>query len=215
MDKFLLPPSLFITGTGTDVGKSVVAAILMAGARGCYWKPVQSGLAPSSDSEWVQRATGLPAAHFLPETYRLRNPLSPHAAAALDGVRIDLSAFKVPALPAPGHLIVEGAGGVLVPLNARHFMLDLIEQLNLPVIVVASSLLGTINHTLLTLQVLGGRRVSVAGVVLNGPADESNRQAIEHFGEVPVVAQIEPLPAITPEVLRKTFHRHFTAPAVS
>jgi dethiobiotin synthetase len=213
MEKLNLPPHLFITGTGTDVGKSVVAALLLAGTRGFYWKPVQSGLDPISDSEWVRRATGLPAAHFLPETYRLRNPLSPHAAAALDGVRIELSAFRLPELPAPSPLIVEGAGGVLVPLNERHFMLDLIVQLALPVLVVASSRLGTINHTLLTLQVLRSRRVPVAGVILNGPPDPGNCQAIEHFGRVLVLAQIEPLPAITPEILRDAFARHFGAPA--
>ncbi len=214
-----LPHKLFITGTGTDVGKSVTAAMLLAGTRGYYWKPVQSGLDPASDSEWVQRVTGLPPAHFLPETYRLRTPLSPHAAAALDGVRIQLAAFRLPEPPAPGHLIVEGAGGVLVPLNEQDFMLDLIVQLALPVLVVASSRLGTINHTLLTLQALRSRPLSVVGVVLNGPPDPGNRRAIEHFGKVPVVAQIEPLPAVTPEALRATFARHFhaaiTAPVLS
>lgn len=209
MARFLLPPRIFITGTGTDVGKSVAAAMLMAGTRGYYWKPVQSGLDPISDSEWVRQATGLAPTHFLPETYRLRTPLSPHAAAALDGVRIELSAFRLPALPAPGHLIVEGAGGVLVPLNDHDFMLDLIVQLALPVLVVATSRLGTINHTLLTLQALRSRQVSVIGVVLNGPPDPGNCQAIEHFGKVPVVARIEPLPAVTPEALLETFARHF------
>lgn len=210
---FRLPPQLFITGTGTDVGKSVTAAMLLAGTRGFYWKPVQSGLDPISDSEWVQRATGLPSKHFFPETYRLRNPLSPHAAAALDGVRIELSAFRLPELSAPSPLIVEGAGGVLVPLNERHFMLDLIVQLALPVLVVAASRLGTINHTLLTLQALRSRRVSVVGVILNGAPDPSNCQAIEHFGRVPVVAQIEEIPKITPRVLAKAFDRHFVVPA--
>jgi dethiobiotin synthetase len=214
MQKYSLPPRLFITGTGTDVGKSVVSAMLLAGTRGFYWKPVQSGLDPSSDSQWVRHVTGLPSAHFLPETYRLKNPLSPHAAAALDGVRIELSAFRFPALPSPGPLIVEGAGGVLVPLNERHFMLDLIVQLALPVLVVAASRLGTINHTLLTLQALRGRGATVAGVIMNGPADESNRRAIEHYGDIPVVAHIEPLPAMTPEALRAIFARYFTTPAV-
>jgi len=214
-DKFILPPQLFITGTGTDVGKSVVAAMLLAGTRGFYWKPVQSGLEPISDSDWVRRATDLPEDHFLPETYRFRNPLSPHAAAALEGVRIDLSAFRLPELPVPGQLIVEGAGGVLVPLNERDLMLDLIVLLALPVLVVASSRLGTINHTLLTLQALRSRRVSVVGVILNGPPDPSNRQAIEHFGVIPVLAQIAPLPAITPEFLGNTFARDFAVSAAS
>jgi len=215
MEKLILPPQLFITGTGTDVGKSVVAAMLLAGTRGLYWKPVQSGLDEGTDAQWIQRATALPDRHFHPERHRLRWPLSPHAAAALDGVRIELDDFQAPD-PAPfHHLIVEGAGGVLVPLNERHFMLDLIAQLALPVLVVASSRLGTINHTLLTLQALRGRRVFVVGVILNGPPDPSNRQAIEHFGAIPVLAQIAPLPAITPELLGNTFARHFAVSTAS
>ncbi|MFZ1984585.1 MAG: AAA family ATPase, partial [Desulfatitalea sp.] len=93
---FVLPPQLFITGTGTDVGKSVVAAILMAGTHGLYWKPVQSGLEEATDTQWIQQATGLPEHHFTPERHRLRQPLSPHAAAALDGVCIELADFEAP-----------------------------------------------------------------------------------------------------------------------
>lgn len=210
---FVLPPRLFITGTGTDVGKTVVAAILMAGTRGLYWKPVQSGLEEATDTQWIQHAVGLPEHHFTPERHRLRRPLSPHASAALDGVRIELADFQVPD-PAPcDHLIVEGAGGVLVPLNDRHFMLDLILHLGLPVLLVASSRLGTINHTLLTLNALRSRQVPVVGVVLNGPRDDSNRRAIEHYGEIPVVAQIEPLPTLDTAALERVFARHF-APTV-
>jgi dethiobiotin synthetase len=207
---FVLPPRLLITGTGTDVGKTVVAAILMAGTRGLYWKPVQSGLEDATDTQWIQRATGLPERHFMPERHKLRRPLSPHASAALDGVSIELSDFQVPD-PAPrDHLIVEGAGGVLVPLNDRYFMLDLFIHLGLPVLLVASSQLGTINHTLLTLNTLKSSQVPVLGVVMNGPRDESNRRAIEHYGEIPVVAQIEPLSTLDEAALEKVFARHFT-----
>lgn len=212
-ERFTLPRRLFITGTGTDVGKTILAAILMAGLRGVYWKPVQSGLEAATDTQWIQQATGLPEHHFHPERHRLRRPLSPHASAALDEVCIELADFRAPD-PAPrDHLIVEGAGGVLVPLNDRHFMLDLIFQLGLPVLLVASSRLGTINHTLLTLNALRSRRVPVVGVVLNGPRDESNRVAIEHYGQIQVVAQIEPLPTLDAAALERVFARHF-APTV-
>lgn len=209
--RFLLPSKLFITGTGTDVGKTVVSAIMMAGTRGVYWKPIQSGMDEMTDTQWIQHATGLSDHHFRPEAYRLREPLSPHAAAALDGVRIDLADFTPPDPHPRHHLVVEGAGGLLVPLNERHFMLDLVAQLGLPVLLVASSQLGTINHTLLSLDKLRSRKVTVAGVVMNGPKNESNRQAIEHYGQVPVLAQIEPLPRIDSTILAELFRQHFKA----
>lgn len=211
MEKILLPHKIFITGTGTDVGKTVVSAMLVAGTRGAYWKPIQSGLGEITDTQWIQQMTGLPDDHFMPETHRLRQPLSPHAAAALDGVHIDLADFAPPDPHPRHHLVVEGAGGLLVPLNERHFMLDLVVQLGLPVLLVASSQLGTINHTLLSLDKLRSRKVPVTGVVMNGPKNESNRQAIEHYGQVPVLAQIEPLPRIDPAILAELFHRHFKA----
>lgn len=207
--RFLLPPRIFITGTGTDVGKSVVSAILVAGTRGAYWKPVQSGLEDITDTQWIQKITGLPRDHFKPETHKLSRPLSPHAAAALDGVRIDLADFILPEAHPHHHLIVEGAGGLMVPLNDRHFMLDLIVELGLPVLLVASSQLGTINHTLLSLDKLRSRDVPVVGVVLNGPRNASNRQAIEQYGRVPVVAQIEPLPSIDRAILEELFCHSF------
>jgi dethiobiotin synthetase len=212
-ERFTLPRRLFITGTGTDVGKTILAAILMAGLRGVYWKPVQSGLETATDTQWIQQATGLPEHHFHPERHRLRRPLSPHASAALDEVRIELADFRAPDPEPRDHLIVEGAGGVLVPLNDRHFMLDLIFQLGLPVLLVASSRLGTINHTLLTMNALRSRRVPVIGVVLNGPLDESNRVAIEHYGQIPVVAEIEPLPTFDAAALESVFARHFAPTA--
>ncbi|RJQ84616.1 MAG: dethiobiotin synthase [Desulfobacteraceae bacterium] len=211
MNKFLLPSKLFVTGTDTDVGKTVVSAILMCGTRGKYWKPVQSGLGSMTDTEWIRQVSGLPDSHFVPERYRLSRPLSPHAAAAIDGVSIGLDDFQAPDTPPFDPLIVEGAGGVMVPLNERHFMLDLIVRLGLPVMVVASSRLGTINHTLLTLDKLRSRNAAIAGVVLNGPLDCGNRQAVEQFGHVPVVAQIESLPSLSRSVLEKVFAQNFVS----
>mgnify|MGYP001372119259 CR=1 FL=1 len=200
-----LPSSLFISGTDTGVGKTVVAAVLMTGLDAIYWKPVQSGCIDGSDREWVQLKSGLPPERFAAEAYRLSLPLSPHAAAAHDGVAIDLEAITPPAV-APGRaLIVEGAGGLLVPLNDDSLMIDLAVRLGLPVLLVARSGLGTLNHTLLSLEALERRRLGVVGVVMNGPRNRSNREAIERYGGVPVVAEIEPLPALDPGTLSSCF----------
>lgn len=207
--KSWLPQKLFVTGTDTDIGKTLVSAVLVAGTQGCYWKPIQSGFEQTTDTQWIKSVTGLPENHFFPERYRLRQPLSPHAAAAADGVHIDLAAIELPAQISSQHLIVEGAGGLMVPLNERHFMLDVIIQCQLPVLLVAASGLGTINHTLLSLEMLRRHHIEIAGVVLNGPFNPSNRHAIEFYGQTSVMAQIEPLPHINADVLQKVFADHF------
>jgi dethiobiotin synthetase len=204
-----MPEKLFITGTDTGVGKTVVSAILMAGLNGYYWKPIQSGLEEMSDTQWVQENTGLPGTHFFKETYRLTQPLSPHAAALQDGVRIELDAFKIPTPPEPGHLIIEGAGGVMVPLNEKDLMTDIIKKLDAPVLLVCRSSLGTINHTLLSLEQLRREGIEIFGVVMNGPRNLENRKAIEHFGRIRVLAEIEPLPFIDPLTLKTLFHQNF------
>ena len=136
------------------------------------------------DSEWIARLSGC-AVH--PETYRLSQPLSPHQAADIDGVKIQLSDFV---LPQAERLVVEGAGGCLVPLNWRETMLDLMKQLGSCALLVARSGLGTINHTTLSLRALKAAGVPVLGVVMVGETNPANREAIEHFGEVPVLAEL-------------------------
>lgn len=201
------PKAFFVTGTDTDVGKTFVCAVLMAGLAAGYWKPVQSGIDEGSDTEWIKRVTGLPAPRFFPERWRLNAPLSPHAAAKRDGVRIALSDFSLPDFKPMPHLIVEGAGGLMVPINEEHFMLDLIRHLGLPVLLVARSTLGTINHTLLSLAQLERSGLDVFGVVLNGPKNAGNRRAIEHYGGSPVIAEIEPLKTIDPQCLAAAYHK--------
>ena len=203
------PTAFFVTGTDTDVGKSVVCAILMMGLEAVYWKPVQSGSEEDSDTRWIRRVTGIPADRFATESYSLTQPLSPHAAAAIDGVHIDLTNVSPPQLPAGEHLIVEGAGGLLVPLNESHMMIDLIAHLRLPALLVTRSGLGTINHTLLSVAQLRHRQVPILGVVMNGPLNSGNKEAIERFGQVPVLAQIEPLATLEPELLRSCYQERF------
>jgi dethiobiotin synthetase len=210
MKKTDFPERLIVTGTDTDIGKTVVSAVLTAGLSAVYWKPVQSGIEGQADREWVRDKTGLGNSHFPPEAYRLRAPVSPHLAAAMEGIAIDLSRIIPPALP-PGvsHMIIEGAGGVLAPLNDRHFMIDLFKQLDAPVLVVTPSRVGMINHTLLTVEQLRQHGIPVFGVIMNGLRNDENRKAVEHYGRVPVIGEIEPLPEITPEVLMRTFNNCF------
>jgi malonyl-CoA O-methyltransferase len=173
----------FITGTDTGVGKTLVSAILTWVLQGCYWKPIQSGVQEEmSDLERVQQLTRLPAEHFSPSRYVLQAPLAPDQAAALENLSLDLDECQLPQTDKP--LIVEGAGGVQVPINEQHNMLDLIKKLALPVIVVARGSLGTINHTLLTLESLRSRGLPIHGVVLNGPLNPANQKAIETWGQV-------------------------------
>ena len=198
------PSRLFVTGTDTGVGKSYVAALLVAGLEAAYWKPVQSGA--DADADWVRRVAGLPAERVLPETYRLRAPLSPHEAARREGVQIEMSRFV---LPKRKRLIVEGAGGVMVPLDDRHLMVDLMVDLGLPVLVVARSELGTINHTLLTLDQLRRRGCPLLGVVINGPPNPSNCRAIAHYGQVSVMAAINRRIELSPDKVRALFAHYF------
>ncbi len=210
MTKNDFPDRVFITGTDTGIGKTLTASILMAGLTNSgYWKPVQSGAEETTDSQWVREATGLPETRFYPETYRLKAPLSPHASAALEDVEIDMEEFWVPYLGSLERLIVEGAGGIMVPLNEEHLMLDLMKRLNYPVILVCKSGLGTINHTLLSLEQLRNQGLDILGVVMNGEPNSSNRQAIEQHGKVKVIAEVPPLEAITPQSLEQAFTDYF------
>ncbi len=189
----------FITGTDTDVGKTVVSAWLVHQLRADYWKPVQSGTDEGWDRHTVQQLTGIPNDRLHLESYTLKAPLSPHKAAELEGVDIDMDRIQLPHTGRP--LIVEGAGGVMVPLNSQQTMLDMMEKLALPVIVVARSGLGTINHTCLTLEALRHRSIEIAGVIMNGPLNEGNRLAIEHYGRIKVLAELDTMTPLTRESL--------------
>ncbi|HVI50832.1 MAG TPA: dethiobiotin synthase [Candidatus Sulfotelmatobacter sp.] len=177
---------IFVTGTDTDIGKTMVSAWLVKSWQADYWKPVQSGCLQDSDTDTVRQVN--PQAVLHPPARLLKAPLSPHEAAALEGVSIRLADFHLPVTD--NLLVVEGAGGALVPLNDHDLMTDLMAHLGLPVLVVARSGLGTINHTLLTLEALRSRGLAVAGVVLNGPLNAANRQAIEHYGRVRVLGEL-------------------------
>jgi len=191
----------FVSGTDTDVGKTVASAWLMLHLEASYWKPIQAGLDGETDEAAVRRMTGASESRFVPSTYALPDPMSPHEAARRAGVTIGLDRFELPDVPGP--LVVEGAGGLMVPLNDTAYVIDLIAQLGLPTILVCRSTLGTINHTLLSLEALRRRGLAVAGAILNGPLTPHNRAAIETYGAVRVLAEIPPLDELTPAALER------------
>lgn len=188
----------FVTGTDTDVGKTVASAwlVLHMGAR--YWKPVQAGL-DQTDEATIRSLTGIGDDRIVPTVYSLPEPLSPHESARRAGINIDIDSLRTPQGDDP--LIVEGAGGVLVPLNEEALVIDLIEQLRLPVILVCRTTLGTINHTLLSLKVLRARNLQVAGAILSGPDAPHNRQAIESYGRVRIIGHLPQLDRLTRKAL--------------
>lgn len=192
---------LFVTGTDTGVGKTVVCAALMHRYRGetalRYWKPIQTGIEHDDDTADVERLGGCGRGELFTAGVRLPLPVSPHLAARLGGTVIDIAPLAASAEGAGDgrSWIAEGAGGVLVPINQSELMSDLIARLGLPVLLVARTTLGTINHTLLTIDALRRRDLPVAGVVMVGDRDEENRLAIEHYGDVAVIGE---MPRLTP-----------------
>lgn len=200
---------LFVTGTDTGVGKTVLSALLVAALDAVYWKPVQTGVCEGTDRESVRLWAEAPDDDLLPERYRFDPPVSPHLAAREAGVRISLDTFEFPPTPEGRTWIVEGAGGVMVPLNERDLMRDLMRRLELPVVVAARTALGTINHTVMTLAALRDARLNICGVVLIGAENLENRRAIEHYGNVRVVGHIPVLESIHRAALLEVFSKNF------
>lgn len=197
---------VFITGTDTGVGKTVAAACLARAWHAAYWKPIQTGTATGDeDTMTVATLAELPPDRIIAPVYALRAPLSPHAAAALEGTTVALEAMTMPPLRHP--LVVEGAGGIFVPLNDRHFMIDLMARLALPIVLVARSTLGTINHTLLSLSALRARALRIAGVILDGPPNAGNRAAIEQFGDVHMLAELPHVDPLNPVAVARLAER--------
>ena len=190
----------FITGIGTEIGKTIVSAIVTEYLQADYWKPVQSGDLHWTDTMKVQSLVSNTKSVFHPERHRLNAPLSPHASAALDGVQIKLSDFTLPVTS--NHLVVEGAGGLMVPLNEHEVLLDLIQQLQIPVILVSRNYLGSINHTLLSFEALQRRNIPIAGIVFNGEPNPASESFIENYTQLPVLFRVGNLDDITPESIR-------------
>jgi dethiobiotin synthase len=206
-----MPNRFFITGTDTGVGKTITSALLCAALDAIYWKPIQTGTREGTDTNTVIRLAEVARDRTIPETYRFAPPVSPHLAARRARVRIDLRRIRLPYVEERQSLIVEGAGGVLVPINDGQLMADLMKQLGLPVLLAARTSLGTINHTLLSLAALRSAKLRVSGVILVGKENRENRKAIEKYGDVRVVGWIPLLKQIDRAALLRVFKKEFDA----
>jgi len=202
-----MSPTFIISGTDTGVGKTTVAAMLTLALEAVYWKPIQSGTEGETDRQRVQSLTALPDARFLPERYILQNPLSPHRAAELDGIEIDTARFPIPKTDQP--LIIEGAGGLMVPLTRQKLQIDLFANWGVPVILCARTGLGTINHTLLSLEALRHRNMRVHGLIFIGEDNADNMRTLADLSGCPVLGHMPPLDVIDHLSLRQVFAQHF------
>lgn len=201
-------PHIVVTGTDTDIGKTVFAAALAGALGAAYWKPVQAGLDDGSDAARVATLSGVPASHILPEAYRLVTPCSPHLAARIDGVTIDADALVPP--PHAGAMVIEGAGGVLVPVNDTTLYADIFARWGYPVVLVARTALGTINHSLLSTEALRTRGAPILGVAFIGDPVEDSEATIARLGQVKRLGRLPMLPQLDAASLSAAFAAHFS-----
>lgn len=189
-----------VTGIGTDVGKTVVSAIIAQALEADYWKPIQSGELENSDSHKIDRLTN-DNVHILSERYRLTEPLSPHASAAIDGVHLQLSELTLP--ETNRNLLVEGAGGLMVPINDTDLLIDVFKQWNLPVIIVSRHYVGSINHTILTIEALQNRGITIKGLVFVGDENKATELFILNHTNVPFLMRIPLATEVTTDFVQQ------------
>lgn len=191
----------FVTGIGTDVGKTIVAAILTEALKADYWKPVQAGDLHLTDTMKVAAMISNPKSFFHPERFQLTQPMSPHAAAAMDNIKINASDFVLPTTN--NRLIVEGAGGIMVPINEKEMVIDIIKKLSLEVILVVKNYLGSINHSILSIETLRSHKIPVKGIIFNGERNEASERFVLNYAPTPCLGFIPQLPDLTPNTIAK------------
>lgn len=194
--------ALIVTGTDTGIGKTIFAAALTHALGAFYWKPVQSGLEEATDSETVARFGSVPPERILPEAYRLKLPASPHLSAEAEGGAIDPARL---ALPTERPLVIEGAGGLMVPLTRSLLTIDLFALWSVPVVLCARTTLGTINHTLLSIEALKARGIPIKGIAFIGEEMRDSQDVIAAFSGVKVLGRLPPVAPLTPEALQAAF----------
>lgn len=199
---------IVVTGTDTGIGKTVFAAGLANMLGACYWKPVQSGLDEETDSEIVARLGGLPKDRILPENYLLTTPVSPHQSAAIDGVSIDIGRLAVPDTGGRP-MVIEGAGGVMVPLHQTTLYVDVFARWRLPIVLCARTSLGTINHSLLSIEALRRREIDLLGVAFIGESNPESERAICEIGRVKRLGRLPLISPLTPPALHEAFAASF------
>jgi dethiobiotin synthetase len=191
---------LFITGISTDVGKTIASAIIVEALEADYWKPIQAGDLDNSDSHKVKSYLSNSKSHFFENAYALNTPASPHFAAAIDGIIIDIKKIQEP--ETNNHLVIEGAGGIFVPLNDTDTIIDLIQP-DYKVIIVSRHYLGSINHTLLTVQALKSRNINSAGIVFSGQENKATEDIIIKKTNIKVIGRIDQEPYFDQNVIRE------------
>ncbi len=201
--------ALIVSGTDTGIGKTVFAAALTLGLEADYWKPVQSGIADGTDRATVKALTGLDDARLLPERYVLTEPLSPHRSAELDGVTIDVEALTPLARPNGRPLVIEGAGGLLVPVTRETLYIDVFKRWKAPVILCARTALGTINHSLLSVEALRRRDIPLLGIAFIGDPVPDSERTIVDFSGAKRLGRLPWVDPLTPDALRAAFHTNF------
>lgn len=198
---------IVVTATDTNVGKTVFSAALAGALDAYYWKPVQAGLDGETDAQVVARLSGLPVERILPEVYRLAMPRSPLAAAMNEGITLYPQELNAPNVDKP--LVIEGAGGLMVPLNERILLIDVISGWQAPIVLCARTTVGTINHTLLSIEAMKRRELPLLGVAFIGDADEAAEQAIQSFGAVKRLGRLPIIDPLDHATLAKAFAQAF------
>lgn len=196
-----MPRQFIVAGIGTEIGKTVASAVLVEALKADYWKPIQAGELENSDTNTVRQLVSNSTSRFHSEAYRLTQPLSPHAAATLDGVTIDPKFITLP--QTSNTLIVELAGGLMVPLNENYLNIDLIQQLGLPVILVSRNYLGSINHTLLSIEACRSRNILLLGILFNGLTVSTTETFILNYTGLPCIGRIEQENVMTREMISR------------
>lgn len=197
--------NIVVAGIGTGVGKTVISAVLVEALKADYWKPVQAGDLDKSDTMTVKSLVSNSSSRFHAEAYQLKHPMSPHAAAKLDSTEIDLKTLALPATK--NRLVIELAGGIMVPLNNRELNLDLLKTWDASVVLVSRNYLGSINHSLLSLEVLKQHKVPLAGIIFNGTPNAETERFILDYSQVTCLARIEELKTLAKEQIRELANR--------
>ncbi len=176
-----------VCGTDTDIGKTIISAFFVRGLNSYYWKPIQSGLEDETDSQTVSRLSKISKEKIIPEAYLFNEPVSPHWASEIDNKQVKISSLKLPIIN--DSLVLETAGGLMVPLTRDYLQIDQIKTWDLPVILVCRSSLGTLNHTLLSIEALKKRNIKILGIVINGKKHLDNPRTLTEFSGLPIIAE--------------------------
>ena len=196
---------IIICGTDTDVGKTIVSSFFVQGLKSIYWKPIQSGTEEGTDTQTVCKLLDLAPNRYLPERYKFKAPVSPHWAAEKESRFIEPKNLHLPNLDKS--IVIETAGGLMVPLNRNWLQIDQIKVWGSPIVLVARTGLGTLNHTLLSLEALRNRNINVLGIVLNGPPHNDNPKTIEQFGDTKILANLPIFEEVSAQILLKEWDK--------